>query len=40
MKVEAQTKAAIEMTDGYTIPIPRRQKRMIIERLNAINMLA
>ncbi|MDA0309643.1 MAG: LytTR family DNA-binding domain-containing protein [Bacteroidetes bacterium] len=37
MKVEAQTKAAIEMRDGYTIPIPRRQKKLIIERLNAIN---
>lgn len=37
MKVEAQSKAAIEMTDGFLISIPRRQKKGILDRLNAIN---
>jgi two-component system LytT family response regulator len=33
-KLEAPLKAVIKMEDGFCIPIPRRQKRQIVERLS------
>ena len=36
-KMEAQLRAVILMEDGFSISIPRRQKRQIVERLNRLS---
>jgi two-component system LytT family response regulator len=37
LKMEAHLKAVIQMEDGFTISVPRRQKRQIVERLNQLS---